>query len=185
MKHRSIEAFVRYSIGTSSDPNFVDLQPLLDKMTTDELQRFWLHYAASKSLSSASRAVPHWKTKEEGEYFLHAFSDLLFHPKEKDVSGKYIIVRKDLEAHITTKLADYIRFERQLRKIRRSRPAIDKVHSALAVSTLVLVIPFLVCSILSLNNIFPTIANGVIILFYVVLATCLIFFPLLRWLIRR
>ena len=45
--------------------------------------------------------VPHWKTREQQIVSRHAFADYQFWPKEKDSTGKWIIVRADLEDHIT------------------------------------------------------------------------------------
>ena len=56
--------------------------------------------------------MPHWKTREQQIVSRHAFADYQFWPKEKDSTGKWIIVRADLEDHIARFLLQHISSER-------------------------------------------------------------------------
>jgi hypothetical protein len=112
MKFKSIKAFIHRSIKTdTSVPDITELRRLLDQMSTAEMQEFWLYFAADRAFS-ATLSVPHWNTKEQEMRLQHEHVSWIFYPKEKDSSGKYIIVRKDLQEHIKRHLLRYIEQER-------------------------------------------------------------------------
>ena len=130
MKSKHMEAFVRRSIkADTTAPDIVELQRLLDQMSTTEMQQFWMHFAADRAFSTASTTVPHWKTKEQEVCFQHEHMSWIFYPKEKDANGKYIVVRKDLEEHIKIHLLRHIQDERRSEQTFRDRPVFDRLHA--------------------------------------------------------
>lgn len=114
MKFKTINTFIRRSIkADASAPDIMELQRLLDQMSTTDMQEFWMYFAADRAFSS-TLSVPHWKTKEQEMSLQNLHVNWIFYPKEKDASGKYIIVRKDLEEHIKTHLLRHIEQERAI-----------------------------------------------------------------------
>src|SRR5579859_3462112 len=113
MKSKAMEGFIRRSIkAQSAPPDAAELQTLLDQMSTADLQQFWMHFAADRAYS-ATLIAPHWKTKEQEVGLQAEHVNLTFYPKEKDASGKHVVVRADLEEHIRTHLLLHIEQERQ------------------------------------------------------------------------
>src|SRR3989442_1073529 len=111
----NLEAFVRRSLKAKADqPDGVELQKLLNQMSTDELQLAWLRFTASISFSRATVSVPDWKTTQQQAYFQNQVSSYMFYPKAKDATGNCIVDREDLEQHVKTHLIRYISEERQM-----------------------------------------------------------------------
>jgi hypothetical protein len=111
MKFKIINTFIRRSIKADSSPDILELQRLLDQMSTADMQEFWMYFAADRAFSG-TLSVPHWKTKEQEMSFQNELVSWIFYPKDKDASGKYIIVRKDLEEHVKSHLLRHIEQER-------------------------------------------------------------------------
>jgi len=104
----NLEKFVRRAIKNSSEQlDESELQELLDLMTTSELQDFWIHFTANRAFS-ATTSVPYWKTKQQETILVGEIANYAFYPKEKDASGKYIVVRDELIQHIKAHLIKYI-----------------------------------------------------------------------------
>ena len=57
-----------------------------------------------------------------------------FYPKEKDASGKNIVVRKELEEHIRTHLLRHIQDEKRLEHTFRARPLFDRLHARIGIA---------------------------------------------------
>ena len=87
-----------------------------------------------RAFSRANSMVPHWKTREQETVFRHTLSDYEFYPKEKDSSGKWIVVRADLEGHITRCLLQHIREEREAAQEFRSRSLFERLHVWLGIA---------------------------------------------------
>ena len=81
-------------------------------MSTDEMERFWMYFAAGRAFSTATTSVPGWRTKDQEVRLQHELMSWVFQPKERDASGKYIVVREELEKHIQTCLLKHIEQER-------------------------------------------------------------------------
>jgi hypothetical protein len=149
MKSKDIEAFIRRSIKANTiTPDVAELRSLLDQMSTDEMQHFWMHFAAGRAFSTATTSVPDWKTKEQMACLQHEHLSWMFIPKEKDAAGKYIIVRADLEQHIQTHLLKHIEHERRLEQAFRMRPLFDRLHARVGMAVVVLLwlaIPLGIC----------------------------------------
>jgi hypothetical protein len=148
MKSKDIKAFVRRSIRAESFPaDIAELQRLLDQMSTSEMHQFWMHFAADRAFSS-TLSVPHWKTKEQQVRFEHEHLSWMFYPKEKDTSGKHIIVRQVLEEHIKTCLLRHIEQERLAEQAFRMRPLFDRFHARLGLTIVIMAwaaIPLGIC----------------------------------------
>jgi hypothetical protein len=119
----NLEAFVRRSLKAKVDqPDGVELQIILNQMSTNELQLAWLHFTASISFSRATVSVPDSKTTQQQACFQNQVSSYTFCPKVKDATRKYIVDRENLEQHVRTHLTRYIAEERQMRLGHRNRP---------------------------------------------------------------
>ncbi|MGD0351269.1 MAG: hypothetical protein ABSB84_13290 [Verrucomicrobiota bacterium] len=192
MKCKNIEAFVRHSIKADTTvPDDAELQRLLDQMSTPEMQRFWMHFAAERAFSTATTTVPHWKTKEQESCFQHEHISYMFYPKDKDESGKYIIVRKDLEEHIKTNLIKHIHQERRLEQAYRIRPLFDRLHARIGFSIVLmayLAIPIGICLLIFSSllhiGVFTAVAAPAIFVF-VALCGLYLLMPLVRVLLRK
>src|SRR4051794_7547886 len=90
---KSIERFVRLAIRAPNDPDERQLRSLFADVTTADLQMFWFHFTASHAFSRANSTVPHWKTREQETAFRNALGDYQFYPKQRDSTGKWIVVR--------------------------------------------------------------------------------------------
>ena len=101
---------------------------MLDQLSTTEMQNFWDHFASERALSAASTTVPYWKTKEQERCYQREFMNLIFYPKEKDSSGKNIIVRKDLEEHIKIHILRHIQDKRRSEQAFRDLPLFERLH---------------------------------------------------------
>jgi hypothetical protein len=192
LKSKSIEAFVRRSVKADSPaPDIAELQRLLDQMSTTEMQEFWMHFAAHRAFSAASTTVPHWKTKEQETRFKHEHVTWIFYPKEKDASGKYIIVRHDLQEHIKTHLVRHIQDERRLEHAFRSRPLFDRLHARIGFTIVLLLyaaIPIAICLLIigglfhiNLFAVFVSLTISLIIALY----GLYLLMPLVRPLLRK
>ena len=165
MKSKGIEAFIRRSIKADAiAPDVAELCSLLNQMSTDEMQHFWMHFAADRAYSS-TLTVPHWKTKEQQVCFQHQHLSWMFYPKEKDAGGKYIIVRKDFEEHIKTGLLNYIHSERESRMADKRLPAFDRIHNMIGVAVVIMIIPFCIFDFLAYNKLFLDLSRGGVLLF--------------------
>jgi len=192
MKSKSIEAFVRRAIKADTVvPDMAELQRLLDLMSTSEMQQFWMHFAAGRDFSAASTAVPDWKTEEQEMCFQHEHMSWIFYPKEKDASGKYIIVRHDLQEHIKTHLLRHIQDERRSEQAFRSRPLFDRLHARIGFTMVLLAyaaIPIAICLLIVGGlfhiNLFAVVATPAISLF-VALYGLYLLMPLVRALLCK
>jgi hypothetical protein len=154
MKCKSIEAFVRHTIRAGNTaPDIAELQRLLDKINTDEMQRFWMHFTASRAYSAATTAAPDWSPKEQMTRLQHEHLSWIFQPNEKDANGKYVTIRKDLEEHIKTCLLRHIENERILHKDRSNQPLLNRINHVIAVSVFIMAVPFCICLFLPQQNI--------------------------------
>ena len=151
MSAKLIEKFVRRAIRAPNDPDQRQLRSLFADVTTADLQMFWFHFTASRAFSHANSTVPHWKTREQEVVLRHTLSDYQFYPKEKDSSGKWIVVRADLEDHIAACLLQHIGSERRAKEQFRTAPLFHRLHTwldmAIVFSTF-LAIPVAVCIVL-------------------------------------
>ena len=131
MSSKAIERFVRRAIRDSDEPDERNLRSLLAKLPTPELQMFWFHFTADRAYSVANATVPHWKTREQGAVFRRESLDYRFYPNtnQKDSAGKNIIVRSELEDHITSRLLDHIANERHAAQAFRSAPLFERLHA--------------------------------------------------------
>jgi hypothetical protein len=149
MKCKRIEAFIRQAIrADKAAPDVVELQRLLDGMTTDEMQSFWTHFAAGQAFSAATTSVPDWRPKEQMTWFQHEHMNYVFYPKDKDANGRYIIVRTELEEHIKTCLLRYINQEQLFEQAYRRRPLFDRLRARIGFSIVImlyLAIPIGIC----------------------------------------
>jgi hypothetical protein len=165
MKSKGIEAFIRRSIKADGVPTDAgELQRLLDQMSTEEMQQFWMHFAADRAFSS-TLTVPHWKTKEQQVRFQHVHLSWMFYPKEKDAGGKYIMVRKDLEEHIKTCLVKHIHSERESRMAYRRLPVFDKIHNMIGGAVLIMAIPSCIFYFLADNKLYLDFSRGGVLFF--------------------
>jgi hypothetical protein len=191
MKSKAIKAFIRRSIkAQNAPPDAAALQPLLDQMSMAELQQFWMHFAADRAYS-ATLSVPHWKTKEQEVRLQAEHVSWIFYPKEKDASGKYVVVRADLEEHIRTHLLQHIEQERQSERTYRMRPAFDRLHARLGMAVVLLAyagmalaVCFFVAGGVFHASILTALAGPAVFLF--VLPYCLyLLMPAIRPLLRK
>jgi hypothetical protein len=112
---------------------------------------FWFHFAASRAFSVANVTVPDWKTREQEAVFRRESLDYQFCPKQKDSAGKYIIVRSELEDHITSRLLDHIANERHAAQAFRSAPLFERLYAWLGMAivfALWLAIPAAICVVI-------------------------------------
>jgi len=65
-------------------PDTAEVQRLLDRMSTTEMQEFWTQFASSRGFSIANAAVPDWKTREQKARFEYEHSSYLFWPTAKE-----------------------------------------------------------------------------------------------------
>ncbi len=191
MKSKGIEAFVRRSIKAESfPPDVAELQGLLDQMSTEEMQHFWMHFAADRAFSS-TLTVLHWKTKEHEVRFQHEHLSWMFYPKEKDANGKYIIVRQDLEEHIRTYLLRHIEQERSAGQAFRMRPLFDRLHAKIGLTIVIMAwaaIPLGICLLIFSGlfhiRLFSAVATPAVSVF-VALYVLYLLMPLARALLRK
>ena len=148
-----IERFVRRAIRDSDEPDERNLRSLLAELPTPELQMFWLRFTLSRANSVASATVPHWKTREQEEVLLRESRDYYFYPNpnQKDSAGKNIIVRSELEDHITSRLLDHIANEGHAAQAFRSAPLFERLYAWLGMAivfALLLAIPAAICVVI-------------------------------------
>ena len=140
MNAKHLNAFVRRSIKAAcAIPNEVELQSLLNQMTTKELQSFWFDFTSSRAFSVAATRVPDWRTKDRRDRLGYEILNYAFQPKDKDPDGKYIIVRSDLQEHITRQLLQHIDEERRLESAFRARPLFDRIHARIGMAVVIMV----------------------------------------------
>jgi hypothetical protein len=156
---RTLESFLKRAVKESSCiPNVEELQRLLHEMCVDDLQEFWMHFVSGQAFSTAETAVSHWKTREKEAVFEHTLTSLMFYPKDRDETGKYIVVKDDLANHIKVHLIDHIRRERARIQEFRSRPFFERLVSyaaILLIATVWLAIPAGVIGLIS-DRVFHT-----------------------------
>jgi hypothetical protein len=112
MSAKHVEKFVRSAIRSRNDPNERQLRALLADMETPDLQTFWHRFTADRAFG-ATAAVPEWKTREQNIVLRHALAEYWFYPTDKDSSGKWIVVRSELEDHIIRCLLRHIKAEQE------------------------------------------------------------------------
>jgi hypothetical protein len=148
---KAIERFVRRAIRDSDEPDERNLRSLLAELPTPELQMFWLRFTFSRASSVASATVSHWKTREQDAVFHRESRDHQFYPNQKDFAGKYVIVRSELEDHITSRLLDHIANERHAARAFRSAPLFERLYAWLGMAivfALFLAIPAAICVVI-------------------------------------
>lgn len=148
---RKIEKFILLSVKKKTF-DLTELQEILNAIRQEELQDYWMQFAATKSFSKAE-SIPYWKTKRQQNYFQNEFSSYLYYPKEKDKNGKYIIDREDFQNHIIASLERYINEEIEKEARSKDRTIIEKVRFYFLMASFILIIPFCVVSVLVYNKI--------------------------------
>ena len=182
MSTKPIEQFVKRPIRAPNAPDERHLQSLFADVSTPDLQMFWFHFTADRAFSRANCTVPHWKTREQELVFRHTLTDYQFYPKEKDSSGKWIVVRADLEDHIARCLLQHINSERTAAEQFRTAPLFHRLHAWLGIAIVFstfLAIPGAICvvilGILLHRNLWRALTGPAITAFIIGYCTYLVF----------
>ncbi len=143
-EEHQLERFISDAV-KSSDAHIdeVRLQQVFDRITDDELERWWLSFSSSEALSSAEINVPHWKTKEQKKHFEHKCMRLAYYPKVKTENGKYVYDRKDFEGHIKACLKEHISEDIERNEAWRRTPFRWKLFNRYVPLTLFVLMPLL------------------------------------------
>jgi hypothetical protein len=150
-RRKTLERFVSQSIKEEREhPDEIKLQALLDEMGTTELQEFWSYFTADRSFSAAN-AVPDWQTKRQEKALKRELMHSAFYPKEKDDSGKYIIVRDDFVEHVKSHIVEHICEKVEAEKKYKSLPLFIRIHDKIGFSVVLMVIFGILLGLLSLS----------------------------------
>ncbi len=115
----------------------------------------------------------------------------IFYPKEKDMSGKYILLRKELEEHVKTHLLRHIQDERRLEQAFNARPLFDRLHARIGMAIVLAAyaaIPIGICLLIFSGffhvDLFAAVATPAVFVFMVLYGLYLLM-GLLRGLLRK
>ena len=142
---RRLEAVIARAPKTGVKPAVeLDVQALLEEMSTDELHAFWGSFSARCAFRAASMGTDHWKTSEQEEIFRAEASRTMFYPKDKAPNGKSLTVRADLQRHVRQHVLQHIEAQHRREKAFREGPLLKRLPLYLMQAIAVLAVVFVV-----------------------------------------
>ena len=180
-KERQIEKFISRSVKNRiADVDDFKLQSMLEVMTTEEIQRFWMSYVATRALHKTDVQIPHWKTSEQQKLFSIESATHYYYPI-MDENGKSIVVRKDLIDHVKKFISKDIYNSIQTNNEFKDKTFLEKIPFYLLISALIGV-PFYVIS-----SLFPAnpVTRIIISSFYFVYGAGIVFYPIIQLVIKQ
>jgi len=132
-----IEKFISSSIKNKVvDINEGELDNLITKMPTNELESFWSNFSSSKASTDTHRNVPEWQTKTQALELSYLTLKYGYYSSENKSSETY---RSGLITHIKNYLVEHIKNEIQHENDLENRTFWEKIPPYYLMSTVILI----------------------------------------------